>query len=249
LSCKILLNKEVTHNIHIADDPQLLLDAFAHLLGYFSVAFFGALIGELSQILVHRIVLLGDGVVGQQQLGAELHIIDLFNNFVGVVDGRRQIAEELLHLPGRLQVKFGIQIVVIICKPETVGIVNISVGLQCQQDIVRLRIFLLHIMRIVGRDHLDVVLFGPFDQRFVTAVLISQPVPLPLDVVIIAKNIKVPFKQGPRFLFTLIDDGLVDLAGYTTGGRDKSLGMFGQYFLINTRFVVKAVGITQRAEL
>src|SRR5699024_3666795 len=68
LGGKILGNEEVTHKFHIADDLQLLLDAFAHLLGYFSVAFFGALIGELSQILVHRIVLLGDGVVGQQQL-------------------------------------------------------------------------------------------------------------------------------------------------------------------------------------
>src|SRR5699024_3293079 len=216
-----------------------------HLLGYFTVAFFGALIGELSQILVHRIVLLGDGVVGQQQLGAELHIIDFFDNFVGVVNCRRQITEKLLHLPGRLQVKFGIQLVVIICKPKTVGIVNISVGLQRQQDIVRLGIFFLHIMRIVGRDHLDVVLFGPFDQRFAAAVLIAQPVTLQLDVVIIAKNIKVPLKQGTRLLLSLIDDGLIDLAGNTTGGSDKPLGVFSQRFFINTRLVVKAVGITQ----
>src|SRR5699024_6100112 len=221
LSCKILLNKEVTHNIHIADDLQLLLDAFAHLLGYFTVAFFGALIGELSQILVHRIVLLGDGVVGQQQLGAELHIIDFFNNFVGVVNGRRQITEKLLHLPGRLQVKFGIQLVVIICKPETVRIVNISVGLQRQQDVVRLGIFLLHILRIVGGDHLYVVFFGLLDLRLFPAVLIAQPVTLQLNVVVIAKNIKVPLKQGPRLLLTLIDDGLVDLAGNTAGGSDK----------------------------
>src|SRR5699024_10414690 len=201
-----------------------------HLLGYFTVAFFGALIGELSQILVHRIVLLGDGVVGQQQLGAELHIIDFFNNFVGVVNGRRQITEKLLHLPGRLQVKFGIQLVVIICKPKTVGIVNISVGLQRQQDIVRLGIFFLHIMRIVGRDHLDVVLFGPFYQRFVAAVLIEQSLKMELFIVLIAKNIKVPGDNVPRLLHIFIVDGLIDLSRNTTGGIDMPRGVFSQRF-------------------
>ena len=71
---------------------------------------------------------------------------------------------------------------------------DIRIGLKGKQNIMGFGILPVNVVGIVGSNHFDVVLTRPADEYLVAYFLIAQPVALQLDIVIIAKDIQIPFK-------------------------------------------------------
>ncbi len=68
------------------------------------------------------------------------------------------------------------------------------VGIHAQQNIVRYPVVLIDIVRIVGRDDLDVVLPGKLDQHFVGFDLLGNFMALKLNVIVFAEQVEPPLE-------------------------------------------------------
>ena len=89
-------------------------------------------------------------------------------------------------------------------------------------------IVLFYIVAIIGAYHLDVKLFGVFEQSFVGNDLIPDTVPLDFDVVIVAKQIQPPFELLPTGFFAFFDDGLRHTCPNAAGSGDQAFVVFYQ---------------------
>ena len=112
---------------------------------------------------------------------AELQLdIAPLRNFQCVVAGGGHIGKESAHFGGRLQ------IIIIARKFHAVFIANLLARLQTKQQVMKLGVLAIDVMRIVCGDKRQVKLGGKIFQRVTNFKLIFQPVILYLQKKIIA---------------------------------------------------------------
>ena len=85
----------------------------------------------------------------------DIHLID---DLLRVLQRFRQVGEDSRHLFGRLEpLLFGIV--------HSVDVVDEVVGTQTDQSVMRLRVFFVHEVRVVGRNDLHAVFAGKFHKH------------------------------------------------------------------------------------
>jgi hypothetical protein len=122
-------------------------------------------------------------------------------------------------------------------------------GVDAQQDVVGVVVFLIDVVRIVGANHFYVVFAGPAQEHFVHLVLFFHLVALDFDVVVFAENIVPPFKLLARRFLALPQDSLGHHGAYAAGGGDQAFVVLQDEFLVDARVLaVQPFHVAQRAE-
>ena len=80
--------------------------------------------------------------------------------------------------------------------------------IQAKQNIVRVGVFLIHIMRVIGTDDFHFIFFSPTEQHLVNAILLGHLVPLNFNVIVFTKYIEPPFKFFSRRSLILLQNRL-----------------------------------------
>ena len=120
-----------------------------------------------------------------------------FYYLVGVIQRFRQVAKQLTHFLLCFEIELIVEkrksstfhAYVIIRKFFSSWRALFFTGVDAQQNIVCVGVFLIYIMRIIGANSFDVILFREFEQNFVYLLLLFHAVALQLDVKIFAKQI------------------------------------------------------------
>ncbi len=73
-------------------------------------------------------------------------------------------------------------------------------------------IFLFHIKKIIGSDHLDVILFGKPEKHIIYPFLFFKPVAHQFDVKIISEEIVPPFKRLLCVLLSFVQNQVRNFA-------------------------------------
>ena len=143
-------------------------------------------------------------------------------------------------------------------KAEAALVVDQAARIDAQQHIVGHGVLLLHVVTIVGGDHLDVVLLGKDQQLLIDVLLadpeavdiVQPPVPLKFDVVIFAEQVQPPLQFHLRFGYLALHDELRHDGTDTAGGNDQPLVVLHHQFLIDARVLtVGPLDVAQAAEL
>ncbi len=236
-------DQEVDGKAHLVDDAQLLLHAGLHLLvhGPLAVALGQPLHGQVAQIGGIGVAL-GDGHVGQVILFVlQIHLAHLGDAQGVVVGAGRQVdegAEGLLKLFAALHKVAGI------AEPHTLFVGEVGAGLDAEQHVVGAAVFLFDVMNIVGDHHLQAKLVGPGYQDLVHPHQFGDIVFLDLDEkILFAKEIHIPAQAVVGLFFLALFQKLGHLRAQTASGGDQSLGVLFQKIVVDTGFVIEAVGV------
>ena len=146
-----------------------------------AVALLGTLVGQVAQVGLGPLLVgpageaVGHGELGQARL-AELDLdVGPLRDEQRVVARLGDLAEEMAHLGGALEVVLGA------LELEAVGVGEQRTGLDAQQRIVRDGVFTMRVVAVVRRQQRRADPTGDLDQLRVGAVLIGDPVVLQLD--------------------------------------------------------------------
>ena len=83
---------------------------------------------------------------------------------------------------------------------------------------MRVGIFFVDVVRVVGRNYFHLILLCKAQQHFVYLILLFQLMALQFDVIILSKQIKPPLKFFLCFGFALAHNGLRHHGTQTTSG-------------------------------
>src|SRR3546814_15187911 len=122
--------------------------------------------------------------IRQENVPLQFQRLNLIDDFVGIVDGLRQVAEHLIHLGLRLEIEFIIRKAEPVAFPVADGGAFQLTGIDNKQNIVGVRIFLINIMGVIGGDDINIVFFGESKQGSVHLTLILHFVALNLHIII-----------------------------------------------------------------
>ncbi len=139
------------------------------------------------------------------------------------------------HFVARLEIKLGLG------EAHAIRIAHGLAGLDTQQNFVRPRIALAHVVRIVGGNERNARLLRQPQQFRNHDLVLIQAVILNLEKeVLLSEHVGVAVGQTLGFLIAIGHDGLVDVAAQAGRHRDQALGVPGQQILVDPGFVVKA---------
>ena len=189
--------------------------------------------------IAYGIITLRHRELRQQQV-TELHLhVAAVGNFIGIAQSLRAIAEQRLHLVITLQ------IIAIVIEAHTIRLINRARRLNTQQNILRRGILLLHIMQIVCRHQAKTKLLRQLLQLRADLVLLIEVMVLNFQkVIFFAENINIFLNTAACSLQVILQNHLRHLAGNTGTEADNALVIGAQYVLVYTRFIVKALQLT-----
>ena len=114
---------------------------------------------------------------------------------------------------------------------------------------MRVGIFFVHVMRIVGANHFYIKLLCETNQNFVHFYLVGNIMSLQLDVIIFAKKIQPPFEGFSRFVFAFVQNQLRHFCTDATSGRYQTFVVLQNEFFVNPRiFSVHSFYKTERTK-
>ena len=240
---KIPDNEEVAGIAHRVDDVQLKFQTLTHLVIHNLVALRQSLLAQVTQI-AYGIIALRHRELRQQQM-AKLHLyVATVGNFIGIAQGLRVIAEQFLHLV------IAFQVIAVIVKAHTVRLINRAGRLNAQQNILRRRILLLHIMQIVRRYKAQTELLRQLLQLRADLVLLIEIMVLNFQkVVFLAENVYIFLNAAACSLQVVLQNHLRHLTGNAGAEADNALVIGAQYVLVYTRLIVKALQLTDADNL
>ena len=159
-------DQEVGDKALLADDVELVIQPVFDLVGHLAIALFHALKAELIEIVVRGFIANRDGEVGQQRL-PKLHV-DLahFGDAHGVLERFGHVAKERGHLVGALQ------IILLAVELHALGVFDAFARLHAEQNILRLGVFGVHIMQVVGGNQRQPRLFMQIIEHLIDAALL-----------------------------------------------------------------------------
>ena len=184
-------------------------------------------------------------------------MLALVHNFHGIVQRLWHILEQFPHFSLRLEIKL------VVPESETAAFHDgaffhkftdsrcglFFAGIDAKQNIVRVGVFLVYIVGVVGADNFYLVFVGPAQQHFIHLVLLRHLVSLDLDVIVFAKNIEPPFKLLFGFRFTFFQNGLGYHGADTAGSGDQAFVVLQDQFLVDARvFAIQTLDVTKRTE-
>src|SRR5690606_1058029 len=108
---------------------------------------------------------------------------------------------------------------------------------DAEENVVRVIIGLVYIVRIVGGDNGHVVFAGKLQQHLVGLYLVGYVVALQLHIVVVAKQVQPPFKHLFGLLLTLAQNGARHLRRQAAGSGYQPLVVLQYQFLIYTRIL------------
>ena len=174
--------------------------------------------------------------------------LDLQVAFLGhlqrVLHRLRHLGEARLHFLGRTQVELLVGVL------QPFGVRQLRLRADADEAIVRVRVALLDVMDVVGRDELQAELLRPGNQLPVDLGLFGQAVVLQLQVEVLRpKRLLEPVNRlaRPRQLVPL--NGFRDFACQAAGERNQALLVRRQQFLVDARLVVVALQVGLGGEL
>ena len=137
----------------------------------------------------------------------------------------REVMKQLTHFRLRFKIKL------VVRETETIAFATFFVGsngralhiagIHTQQNIMRVRVLLIHIVRIIGADHLYVVLFSIFKQYRCLLVSCSGNImALQFYIIIFAKQIQPPFKFRFGFILGFAQNSLRYRCANTASGSN-----------------------------
>ncbi len=114
---------------------------------------------------------------------------------------------------------------------------------------MRVGIFHVHIMRIVGRDDLHIIFFRESQKHFIHLYLFRYSMILDFHIIIFAKQIQPPLENFFCFGFSFFQNRARNFCSNTASGCNQSFMILQNQFLINARiFSVTAFNVSKRAE-
>ena len=193
---ELLHDEEVARVAHLLDNAEFALDPLRNIGRDFAVFFFRALPGQMGQVLVLRLEAFGDFEDGQNQVAGQVEFeVAFVGDFYGIGQRLGVFGEYIRHFVPGLEIELRVQLVIIVGKAEPVFAVIIGVGLEGQQEVVRLAVGLVDVMHVVGGDGLHAVFLRPFEQDGVAFVLQAQSVVLQLYVIVLAEKLYIPAEE------------------------------------------------------
>ena len=156
------------------------------------------------------------------------------SNLMRILHRLRQFAENLPHFLLALEIEL------IVGKPHTVFVIDVRRGLDAQKNIVRFRIFPVHVVNIVSADHWDPCFSAEADQFRIDERFLIKPLILNLEVeIIFAENISQFERFCLRALIITVEQAALHLPRQTCRQRNDAVAVLPQQFFIHARFVVK----------
>ena len=145
---KIPDNEEVIRKTHIINGGKLVIETFPDFIRRVLIAFPKSRLRNMPQVSPVRIPFryfkLGQVVIAELKFK-----VALVGDLPRVADRLRHIREKLAHFPGGFQVKF------LRLKGHFAGLVDGGDSLDAHQHLLRVSVFPVYIMYVVGRDHLN----------------------------------------------------------------------------------------------
>ncbi len=244
-------DEEVGGEAHVADDTQLVVEALRHLGGQRgAIALPGAVVGEVAEIGQSPFLVgLAAEPVRNRELGqARLPELDLhvgpLRDQQRVVARLGDVAEEVAHLGGRLQVVLGA------LELEAVGVGEEGTGLHAEQGVVGHRVLAVGVMAVVGGEEGGVQATGDLDQLRIRPVLVGDPVVLQLDEEVVPSE---DVLQPGRFLLGPLDvageQGLEHHPAQAPRRRDQAGVVALEELPVDAGLVVVALEIGRRRQL
>ena len=237
-------DQEVAAEPHRRDDPELVVDAVSHLGGDLGVALRRAVVDQLTQVgvAVEAAGGLEPGqvvaLVGRRAIAVDEVELDAFGDRQGVVARLGELAEDLAHLLGALEVELlGLE-------PEALHVGLHLLLLDAQQDVVRLRVLLQRVVQVVRADDGDVQLVAQVDLAAQDLLLLTDPVVLELDEVVVGPEDVAVLGGGlARAVVLAVQQLLRELRTQAAREADDAFGVFGHELLVHARPVVEALEV------
>src|SRR6185312_4265871 len=124
----------------------------------------------------------------------QLQYIYLVDDLVGVVERFGDVVKELAHFG------LGFKEELVVREAEAIALATFFIscdgralhiaGIYAKQNIMRVTVLLIHVVRIVGADHFYVKLFGVLSQLIINDLLLGDIVALQLDVIVFAEKVR-----------------------------------------------------------
>ena len=229
---KVSHHQEVSGEPHGGNNAYLIFRLFTYLIGHA----IGESVVQSSFNFLHEpgffVLSLGYREVWHiVRFGIELDVAS-FGDFKSVFAGTRNIAEYLIHLFRRAQVK----VVSIEFKAFRVG--QGRTGLHAQKCSVRGVIFLASVVQIVRRDKRQVEFLGQTVQICLHITLDIKPVIHDLAIeIVLAKDVTEFCCRCDCFLVLPQTQTSLNFSGRTSGRGDEPFRVGLQYFAVHTRLV------------
>ena len=135
-------------------------------------------------------------------------------------------------------------------EPEPLLLLAARSGLQAQQDVVRLGVLGLDVVRVVGGDERQPGPPRDLDQPGAHRVLLGDAVVLELEEVVVgAEDLGVLACDRLRRVDVAAHDRLGQLAAEARGEADQSLGVLGEQLPVDARLVVVALEVRRADQL
>ena len=230
-------DQEVRREPHVADDLELVGEPLGHVGRQFvAPALRGALPGEMGEVRGVVREARRQREVRQQRL-AELDLeLGPLGDPQRVVARRRDLAEEVPHLGGRLQVVLGA------LELEALRIGQQRTGLHAQQRVVRLVVVLVGVVAVVGGEQRRTDLLGDLDQLRVRLALGRQAVVLQFDEQVVApEDVLQPAALASAPLSSPLSSDLQHVPTEAPGGGDQALGVLLEQLPVDAGLVVVAL--------
>ena len=238
-------DQEVRAEPHVADDLELVGEAFDHVVGQLvAPALAGALEGEVLEVLGVVGEALGQREVGQLRL-AELDLdVAALGDPQRVVAGLGRLAEQVTHLCR------GLQVVLVAVELEAVRVAHQRAGLHAQERIVGHGVVAVHVVAVVGGEQRRLDPSGDLEQLRVCAVLLGDAVVLDLDEEVVAtEDVLEAGGLGQRRVEALVHERLQHVAAEAAGGGDDALVVLGERVPVDPGLVVVALHVGAAGQL
>ena len=228
-------DEEIIDIPHRPNDAKLIIQAFPDFPACFliiRITFCHALLAEHVKV-GPGIVAFRDIIVREFGFAEFNRDIAAVGNLLGVLDGFRCIRENRAHLVLALYVELSAGI------PHAVLIGELLPCLDAEQNIVRLCIFRVGIVAVIGRDQRNAELLRDRKERSVDLLLVRITMVLQLEEEIALAEAVIVLKSG---FLSRVDVAAHDITGYfagkTGGAGNDALVILTQKFHVNARAIV-----------
>ncbi len=186
-----------------------------------------------QQVLVRR------ELRGARILGQEIALLEV--EFAQLGDARR-LREHVGAVEQRRHLLLGLDVALLPEEPKPFGIVKVLAGADREQHVVSFGVFLLEVVRIVGRDHRKADVGGDAQHPLRHELLLGDAVILDLEPEPVRSE-RAGEPRGARLRGFVIPLAQIqrDLSREARGQTDDSLVVLRQHFLVDARPAVIAL--------
>ena len=135
-------------------------------------------------------------------------------------------------------------------QPEALLLLSARTGLEAEQDVVRLGVLRLDVVRVVGGHERQPGPTRDLDKAGADRVLLGDAVVLQLEKVVVgAEDLRVLARDRLGRVEVAAHDRLRQLTTETRGQADQPLGVLGEQLLVDARLVVVALEVRRADQL